>query len=76
MNEFAAGSAVITHGSAGSGSTGLYQKTREVTGETPVFEMMCLLSWEARARYVIPDQPCCRYDNWLNVDALCHWDKQ
>lgn len=35
MNEFAAGSAFITHASAGSGSTGLYQTSREVTGENP-----------------------------------------
>lgn len=32
MNEFAAGSAFITHGSAEAGSIGLYQTSREVTG--------------------------------------------
>lgn len=44
MNEFTAGSAFITHGSAGSGSTGLYQTSRGVSAEIPVVGVMCLLN--------------------------------
>lgn len=59
MNEFAAGSAFITHGSAGSESTGLHQMSRVVTGEIPVAQMTCLLKYEARDRNVIPGRPHC-----------------
>lgn len=69
MNEFAAGTAFITHGSARRGSAGLYQTSREVTGEIPVVEIMCLLSWEARDRYVIPGRPRCRCD-WMRTRSV------
>lgn len=47
MNEFTAGSAVITHGSARSKSLAC---VKTVEGGGPHFEKLCLLSCKARVR--------------------------
>lgn len=67
MNEFAAGSAITTHGFAGSQRTGLYGKDcKEITSDA-VLELMMLLSWESRG------QECQKSAGvWPNRDTLHH----
>lgn len=67
MNEFTAGSAVITRGSAGSGFTGLYQTSREVTGEIPVVQTMFLLS-KSETRVSVQVDRVVDWIIWMNED--------
>lgn len=49
MNEFTAGSVIITHGSAGYSALAISKDWKEITSDA-VLEMMTLLSWVLRGQ--------------------------